>query len=155
MKKYILTALISFAIIQVVYSKTETEKIANIEKATKEIQNNLGKYLKDEQVKDSTGNRYVYKDGNELKLITVYYRDTDANKNVEWYFSNGEFIYTQTIWTDKTTNKVINSEKCYLKDGQLIAWKNNDKLLDTSSLDFKSTEAALLAYGKKLIAAEK
>jgi hypothetical protein len=155
MKKYILTALASFAIIQGVYSQTETEKIANIEKATKETQNNLGKYLKDEQVKDSTGNRYVYKEGNELKLITVYYRDTDANKNVEWYFSNGEFIYTQTIWTDKTTNKVINSEKCYLKDGQLIAWINNDKLLDTTSLDFKSTEAALLAYGKKLIAAEK
>ena len=53
MKKYILTALISFAIIQVVYSKTETEKIANIEKAKKEIQNNLDKYLKDEKVKEN------------------------------------------------------------------------------------------------------
>ncbi len=151
MKKYILTALISFAIIEVVYSQTDKQQIASIEKETKEIQNKVGKYRKTEIFKDSIGNKYAYKDGNEIKLLTIYYQDTDANKNVEWYFFEEKLIYIQQIWTDKETNKIVDSKKCYLNSGQLIAWVINDKLVDANSEEFKKVKIELGAYGKKLI----
>ncbi len=155
MKKYLLIILTSFAIIQGVYSQTDKQQIANIEKATKEIKSNISNYQKTEKIKDSSGNRYVYKDGNELKLITVYFEDNDANKNVEWYFANGLLIYTQQVWTDRKTNKVVNNEKCYLNSGHLIAWTKDDKLVDVTSDEFKMVSIDLQAYEKELIAQAK
>lgn len=156
MKKYLLTILTSFAITQGIYSQTDKKQIADIEKVTKEIKNNIGKYKKTEELKDSVGNsRYIYKDGNELKLVTIYFQDTDANKNVEWYFTNGQLIYSQQTWTDKKTNKVVDNQKCYLSSGHLITWVKNDKLVDTNSEEFKKVGVDLPVYGTKMFAETK
>ena len=155
MKKYFLTIITSFAITQGVHSQIAQQQIAYIEKETKEIKNNITKYQKIEK-QDSLGNsNCIYKNNGELKLKKVYYQDTDANKNVEWYFANGELIYSQKIWTDKKTNNVIENEKCYLNNNHLIEWTKNGKSVDSTSEEFKRVSADLPAYGISLIAQTK
>ena len=155
MKNYILTILTVLAITQGVYSQTDKQQIIDVEAVTKEIKSNIIKYQKIEKIKDSNSNKYVYKDGNELKLVTIYFEDNDVNKNVEWYISNGQLIYSHQIWTDNKTNKVVSNEKCYLKSGQLIAWTKDGKPVDTNSEEFKKIGTDLPAYGTELIAQTK
>lgn len=152
MKKYILIIVTSFAISQSAYSQTNDQRIENIEKTIKEIKNNLNKYQKVEKLNDNNGIKYVYKDGNELKIISLVVNDSETNKSVEWYFANGQLIYSQQIWIDQKSNEIIDNEKCYLISGQLIAWTKNNKTVDTTTEEFKKVNSELQAYAKVLLA---
>ena len=157
MKKYLLAIVTSLMLTHGLYSQTaDKQQIATIEKTIKEIQTNISKYKKTEVIKDSLGNsRDVYKDGNELKLVKVYFKDSDADKSVEWYFSNRQLVYCQQNWTDKKTNSPFNNQKYYLNNGHLLAGLVNDKPIDINSEAFKNVEATLPEYGTKMIAETK
>jgi len=129
----------------------DKQQISSIEKEAKEIKGNINKYKKTEKFKDETGNKYVYKHNNELKFVSVYFEDTDANKTVEWYFTNGQLLYSHKVWTDKKTNKVVTNEKCFLHGGHLVGWTKDDNPVEVTSEEFERISQELIAYGTKLI----
>jgi hypothetical protein len=97
------------------------------------------------------GYRYVYTKEKDLILITVYYKDpTNIDKNVAWYFHNGQLIYSEKNWTDRATKKIVETEKAYLTDEHLLAWFINDRKEDTASKDFKKMADEFPAYAAKL-----
>lgn len=131
-------------------------QIGDIDKTRQEIKDNIATFRKVERVKnDSIGYRFVYFKDTELKLITILAKDGDIDKNVEWYFSKGQLIYTQQIWTNRTTGQILDNENFYLSNGQLIAWINADKTVDNTSQEFKDTNTQLIAYIDKVKQEEK
>lgn len=156
MKKKLGVILIILVLIQGVYSQTDKQQIADIDKIRIEIKNNLDSFQKIEKFKDTTGYRYEYKKDNELKIIMVQYKDRRdpgkyIDKKVEWYFSNGHMIYTELIWTDIATNMEVDNQKCYLNDQHMIAWiKFDNTTVDKNSQEFKDMDTKLVAYGIKL-----
>jgi hypothetical protein len=140
MKKYFFTVLVSVALIHCIYSQTNSQQLATIDKTTAEIKNNLKNYQKIEKVNDSISSKYVYKDDNEVRLMTVSYKEIDVNKTVEWYFSNGEIIHTQQTWTSSLFKTMDSNEKCYFDKGHLIAWTRNNIPADPNSQEFKDLE---------------
>lgn len=160
MRKYF-TILLSALLLNIAaQAQTDKQKISSIDKIKEEIKNNLPTLTLSENlsVNDSIGNGYrrVYRKNAELKLIQVEYKEAgglgkNISKKVEWYFSNGTLIYSEVLWTDLSTNKVIDHQKLYLDDTHLIAWiKSGDVSVDANSKEFKETDANLRAYGMEL-----
>ena len=141
----------SQVILEGMYFKSDEEQIAFIDKMKQEIKNNVNSYTKTEKVKDSTGYRYVYTKGNDLQLVTVYYKNiNNIDKSVEWYFHNGQLFYSEKVWTNRTTEKVVENEKFYLNNEQLFAWFQDGKWKDVTSPAFKKMADDLAAYAAKL-----
>jgi hypothetical protein len=152
----LLTQVVSSQVLDGIYIKPDEERIIDIDKMRQEIKANLKSFTKSERVKDSSSYRYVYTKGKELQLITVYYKDTNnIDKNVSWYFHNGQLIYSEKTWTDRTTKKVVENEKAYLDYENLFAWFINDKKVDVTSQEFKKMAVEFPAYAAKLKADSK
>lgn len=152
--------VINFVLTQEVYSQARKKQnsllIANIEKTIQETKYNLDSFQKIEKINDTSSYRQIYKQGKELKLISIENKDMRdsgkyIDKKVEWYFSNGQLIYSEQIWTDITTDKIIDTQKFYLHDQHLISWiKIENKIVDDTSQEFKDFDAEMTAYEIKL-----
>ncbi len=151
MKKYLITLVLGCIIMQGLFAQSENQKIIEIDKTKLEIRNNISTLHKVVEVQDSAGYRYSYYNANGLTLISIYYKDKNIDKYVDWYFSNGQMIYTELTWTDNVTNKLIDNEKFYLSDGHMINWlKSGTKPVDITSKEFKQMDTLLVAYGGEL-----
>ena len=156
MKKILFLVLLSVIFIQVLTAQTVNEQIAEIDRIKVDIKNNLGNYTKIEVFKDSTGYRYVYKQDNTLKLISIAYKDRRnagkyIYKEVEWYFCNGYLVATEQNWSDFYTKQLMDRQLFYLNDTCAIAWIDfENKKVDTDSEEFKREAAILLKYGQDL-----
>lgn len=151
MKKYYLIIFAIFSLIQGLIGQPDTLQLDKIDSLKINTLKNLPSFTKLVKVNNETGNRIVYLKNNDLKLITVYSKDNNIEKNVEWYFSDGELIYSEQKWIDLTTGKVINNEKIYVSNGHLIACeKTNGKFVDQDSDEFKDLDKRFAEYGEKL-----
>jgi hypothetical protein len=104
-----------------------------------------------EKINSKDGNRFVFLKDKDLKLITVKALEPTIEKNVEWYYVNGQLAYCETNWLDMKTKNNIFNEKCYLHNGHLVSWTNSrDKTIDPSSDEFKKMDTDLVAYGVKI-----
>lgn len=135
-----------------VYIKGDSEIIKNINKVREETLANINSYQKEEAFKDKDGTsfRYVYRQNKELKLIAVKTMDGNVEKRVSWYFNNGQLIFSEQIWTDNESNKLIDHEQFYTDYGNLIAMIKNDKPVATTSDEFKEVSKGLKSYAEKL-----
>ena len=125
--------------------------LKSIDKSVQDIKINLPAFKKVEKINSKDGSRFVFLQGNELKLITVQSLEPTIEKNVEWYFIDGQLAYCETNWVDTKTKTTIFSDTYYLHNGHLIFWANSrDNTIDPSSDRFKKTEAELVAYGVKI-----
>lgn len=150
MKKTILTILCGLLFTTGLFSQVGRTDTIDIHKAVQEIKANKGKYQEVEKVHTVTDDKYVYLKGNETKLITIKTLYNGIEKHVSWFYSNGQLIYTEQLGIDPASKKIVDNEKCYLRNGQLIAWVNTDnKLVDNSSSDFKTLESSLNKFGPK------
>jgi len=140
----------SFILTQGTYAQIYNQQITDIDKARREIKNNIQNFQKIEKIRDSTGSRYVYFKEKELQLITVFCEDKNIDKSVEWYFSNGQLIYSEQIWTDTKSSKTIDNEKFYLSNGHLIAWTKENNPVDNTSQEFKDVDVQLFTYAEKI-----
>jgi len=137
-----------------VYVKSEKEQIAGIEKMKQVIVDKLDSYTKIEKYKDSISSKYYFFQDKELKLVVLKTIDNKLEKRVSWYFANGQLIFSEQIWIDDKTNRIINHEQFYTHSGHLIAWiKTDNTKEDTSSTGFKYIDKNLGAYAEELIAA--
>lgn len=130
------------------FSQTE---IKNIDNSVKDIKDKISTFKKVERINSKDGTDFVFLQDKELKLITVKALEPETEKNVEWYFINGQLAYSETNWFDTKTKNNIFNEKCYLHNGHLISWTNSrDKTIDPSSSEFKKMGTDLAAYGIKI-----
>lgn len=148
MKTKLLTILIAATMPFFCFSQTE---IKNIDKFVQDIKDNLSTLKKVEKINSKDGTRFVFLNDKDLKLITVKALEPTTEKNVEWYFIDGQLAYAETNWFDtKTKNNTFN-EKCYLHNGHLISWTNSrNKTIDPASAEFKKMDTDLVAYGIKI-----
>jgi hypothetical protein len=127
--------------------------VSGIDNTTLIIKNNLENFTKSESdiTKDEmvVGHREVYLMGKEVALAVLMSMDQDANENKEeYYYSNNQLIYIQ-----KSTAKPqgVFKEKFYFDKGHLQSWINwENKGMDPSSADFKSTEEVLTSNALKI-----
>ena len=152
MKKYFFILLAVTSLYQADYAQTSKQKTANIDKTKQEIKNNISNFKIIASIRNSAGYKYTYAKDKKVQLITLYDKEADTiNKNVEWYFSNGHMIYAEQLWTNKRTKDTINHEEYYLFDSHVFAWvKSDNKMVDTSSDEFKNMANGMDAYAKKL-----
>lgn len=125
--------------------------LKNIDKSIQGIKTNLPSFKKVEKINSKDGTRFVFLQDKELKLITVKALEPTIEKNVEWYFVDGQLSYCETNWFDTKTKNIVFNEKCYLHNGHLVSWTNSrDNTIDPSSDLFKKMDAELVAYGVKI-----
>ena len=140
--------LLSFFIWTLTFYAQTDKIILDIDQATNEIKSKISSFRKIEKINNSEGSRFVFLKDKELQLITVQQIGPDVEKNVEWYYINGVLTYSETKWLDKKSQQIVFNEKEYLRNGHLIAWINSEnKLVDSTRLEFKTIDTALAAYG--------
>jgi hypothetical protein len=151
MKTLFLTAITAFFMFQAAYSQTEKEQINAIDNAKMAIDNNIGSYQRTETYNDGGNSKCVFKNGNQLKMVTIDIKDKNIDKKVEWYFANGGLIYSQQVWTNIRTGKIIDNEKTYVNNNQALSWIKNDNVsVGHSSEEFIDMNASLMAYAAQL-----
>lgn len=144
MKTYFFCLMFSLGLSQGVLAQNQ-QQVADIDKAKQEIDNNVGNFHKIDEFKDSNGYTYVYKNDKELTLITLYRKDQNIDKHVEWYFMDGKMIYAEQTWADNKTSKLIDNERLYFSSGHLINLISNGKTVDTDSKKFSDADNAVAA----------
>jgi hypothetical protein len=134
------------------FAQTDSLQILEINKTKQEIKDSLPTYKMVEKDTDPGGGyRHAYILNNEVVLTIIYHRDGNIDKYVEWYFSKGELIFSEQTWTNATTEKIVDNEKFYLREGRLFAWiKKDDRFVDPDSKPFKNFDSGLEAYAIKL-----
>lgn len=148
--KKIFFSILSLVLTHGVFAQMNKQQIADIDKARQEIKSHIADLNKIEKSKKENGYRNIYTKDKELILTTVYFKDQNINKNVEWYFSKGQLIYSEQIWKDDKTEKIIDNQKSYLVNGQLMAWIKMDSIVNNNSQEFKDLGTQLVAYALKL-----
>src|SRR5438045_7079970 len=103
----------------------QDQEIKNIDKYTSDLNINLCAFQKIEKYKEDIESRYVYSKDNEIQLITLKYTENNIEKNVAWYYSKGQLIYSEQTWVDVSTKKILDHQKFYLSDGHLVSWMKN------------------------------
>jgi hypothetical protein len=139
MKNFILALAIVIAQTTVCFAQ-DYNQIADIDKKVMEIKANIDKYrMKVKKSGDSSIRitTTTYRDKSVIKMITLVYKDNNLDKKTEIYYSNGQMIFHESIWTD-SNGKIVNDEKSYLQNHHLIKWiAGNGKEVDQNSNDFK------------------
>ena len=131
-----------------------TEKdLERIKVTIDQIDNEKSTYKLIEQFKNSEGSRYSYVKNGELKKVSINTQHENLNKKVDWYFDNGKIIYSEQKWVD-SENKVVNNEKIFLSENQIIAWiKTDGRKVDKESQEFIDAELKLIDYANSLMLA--
>lgn len=135
--------------------QTDTLKyITDVENIRTEIKNSINSYKKIEKLNDTTGYNCAFFKGNELKVIMKRAIDKRDNryvdKKIEWYFFNNQLIFSKQTWFDIVTNKLIDDEKIYLKNEELVAFIKFDKVITSSSQEFRNINNQLPTIIAKL-----
>lgn len=143
--------LLFITICTIAASSQNLNDTLEIYKMVQQTTNELNSYEKMERQNDSFGNSYAYFKNKKLKLVTLLAYDEGLEKNVVWYFNDGELIYADTKWYNPQTKEWFQRERCYLKNGCLLVWFNLLHLsVDSTDESFISIAKELPEYGRKL-----
>ncbi|CAN5679959.1 hypothetical protein BH11BAC1_BH11BAC1_23450 [soil metagenome] len=133
-----------------VYLPSDEELIKEINQQKEHIDQQISAYRKVEKAKDSLGYRNAYYDEKELKLVTVFYRESNLDKTKRWYFQKGKLVYGEsTISTiGYGTQK---DERLYLDNEHLFWWTIGGNPVDRNSVMFQKSANELGYYSLELI----
>jgi hypothetical protein len=143
-------ALLFFVLANLATAQKAADIGAQINQHILMIQNDLGTFKKVEKVNTAQGYNYQYFKGKELQLVQIRSIESNVEKYVSWYFSNGKMIYSETQWIAPTGDLQF-SEKYYLNNDKLIHWIKDGKEINSADPAFKEMDTKLVAYGKKLL----
>lgn len=149
-KSCFLTIASSVVMAQCILAQDQNQQIASIDKVKEAIKNKIGNLIQIEYMKDSTGYRDAYSDGNELQLVSIFIKDNTIDKHLAWYFSKGQLIYVEQNWQNNITNRLIDNEKLYLCNGHLTCLIKNGVRTPINSKEFQRADSATAPYGEKL-----
>jgi hypothetical protein len=149
MKTFLLS--LTIVIIQTLGFAQTDNQISDIGKKVDEIKANIDQYRKKvEKSGESTLNiiKTTYSDKKVVKMVTLSYKDNNLDKRTEIFYSGGEMIFHESIWTDNN-GKIVNDEKSYLENHHLIKWiTGNGKEMDKNSKEFQSWDRQLSESSK-------
>jgi hypothetical protein len=152
MKNLYLTIIVIFSISSRLIGQTDQIQLDKTKSVKESIKKEIPSLTKIEKIKNDDGEKFVYLKNQEIVLITVHSRDKNIDKYVEWYYSKNELFYSEQTWINSSTGEIINNEKFYLLNRQLIALQNTDQTFETKDSDkFKTLNAQLAEYGSSLI----
>ena len=136
------------------YAKSEEEQISDIDKMKQEINGSWDNYKKIKKNKDSTDYRYVYRKGKEVQLISIHWEHKNEMCEYvqEFYFHNGQVILIELITTLTESNRIVNKQKMYFEDEQLVSWFDYDDRVDRNTEKFKKAATERNEYLTNLIA---
>jgi hypothetical protein len=165
MKQILLIVLTVFAITSGSYAQAKkkpkqaqpliagdtAQQIRDINKLASQIKKDTVTYKKVVKDLDADKYRWHFYKGKELKLVETRGIDENNDMSVDWYFNNGQLIFSEQNWRDAKTKKLLQNQKMYLKNEILFAWISSVKgMVDTTSLDFQDVAAGLKRYAKEL-----
>jgi len=161
MKKYLFITLMELLFVSQLFSQQRGRiQITSTNQLRKMITDNKDRYRKTENINDSTGYKYVFRQDKELRIVMMDFKDKTQqgnyiDKKVEWNFLNGDLIYSEQVWTEIKTNKIIDKQQFYFNKYNnawyMAAWiKFDNKEVNPDSQEFKDKETQLVAYGLKL-----
>ena len=134
------------------FAQTDSLQILEINKVKTQIKDSISTYQELDKAEEAGGGyRHAYLKNKELVLTIIYHNEQNIDKYVEWYFSNGQMLYSEQIWTNTKTGKIVDDEKFYFVDGRLFAWiKMDGRHVNKDSRPFKNFDSGLEAYAIKL-----
>lgn len=134
------------------YSQVNKKKVEEINQKVAQIRKEMPSLRQSEKYRDSSGTRVAYLKGNELKVTRAAVKDQLLNRSVEWFFENGQIIYCEQLWTQRSNGATFNNEKLYVNNGKLFYWlTTNGTPHDTISNEWKETSFRLIDYSKTLL----
>ncbi len=157
MKKITFILFANILLTQILFSQDDVmienypQQMTEIDKVVSAIKSKTATFKKVEKAKTQEASKFIFLKEKELQFITVKQMENGLEKNVEWYFSNGSLIFSETNWIDLISKKVMAHEKQYLKNGTLLCWLDNEnKLVDPISPEFKEVDKRIQTYAVKL-----
>ena len=119
----------------------------DIDKRVADVLSNLRELKKAEKMNDQSGQRLVYFDDKEIRLISVKVTGDSTQKNVHWFFDQGRVIFIETVWTEISSGNIVVDEKYYFNNGYLTAWLNSvGQKIPQSSPIFEKVKNELAVY---------
>lgn len=147
MKFLIVTIILSLNLI----CFSQEQVIIEIENYVSGVQSRLTSLDKAEKINTGTEQKFIYSDNNKIQLISVRTIDNNVEKKVSWYYSNGEYIYSETVWINPD-GSLMKNEKLYFDKGSLIKWTTTENIsIDTNSEEFKLANKTFYDYGMSLL----
>jgi hypothetical protein len=146
----IFTLILLICVISTHLRAQEKQVAARIDSIVREMRSNAWRYQIVEDINTNNSfSRYYYLDG-ELQMKRIHLKDS-IEKNVEWFFMNGELAFAETTWTETRSGMVTFHETYYLSNHALIAWIDSGNCpIDPTSPGFADLGKKLADYGTKI-----
>jgi hypothetical protein len=131
--------------------QSQTQAIRSIENTCKEIKKSLRNFSKTEEVYRHNGKKTFYMLNGQIQKATLTYTENASEINSDYYFSNGKLIHFEKTARDTASKKLIDIEKMYVHEGELILWSFNDKQVDKERPEFKKAQDDLSQISSKIL----
>lgn len=129
----------------------QNEQIEAVQEKVDAIRENRQELLRLKRVETVSAYYYIYYEAKAVKLIESMQLDEGLEKKVDWFFDNGQLLYTETRWEKPETGVLVHSEKTYHVDGKLIFWEKEGESLDSSHEEYLDTEKNLKNYSERVL----
>jgi prepilin-type processing-associated H-X9-DG protein len=148
MKINILLFITSLFITSTIFSQSSS--IADIDEHIAQMRSELHSYQKIEKIKTDSTSKDIYLMDGEVQIITIVEKGK-IEKHVEWYYTNGILLYTETNWTVTSSQGNMLNHKTYHNNGAMIAWLDGENsFVNASTTKYKQFEKAVNEYSKKI-----
>lgn len=138
--------------INFIFSQNYLTEIKMIEQKVNVINSSLSQLKIIEIQKDSLGFKKNYFNDTIQKIEICSLETIHVEKRVAWFYYNKCPIYIEKNWTDLKSFKVIDNEKMYIKNKEIILWLDfNKKPVDLNSSENKAVCDMIVEYSKKII----
>lgn len=103
----------AIAVIGPLFCKSQAD-ISSIDRSVQDIKSRMPSFTRVEKIHTKESSRILFFQGKDVQLIRVKTIEQSIEKNVEWYYINGELAYSETNWIDTRSKNKVFHEKCYL-----------------------------------------
>lgn len=135
-----------------IFSQNDFPEVKIIQQKVNIINSSLGQLKILEIQKDTLGFKKIYFNDTIQKIEICSIENRNIEKRVAWFYVNKCPIYIEKNWTDLKSFKVIDNEKMYLNNKEIILWLDfNDKPVDLNSSENKAVCDRIIDYSKKTI----
>ncbi|MGZ3864018.1 MAG: hypothetical protein ACXVPN_12990 [Bacteroidia bacterium] len=139
--------IIAAFVMQMAAMAQDAGKTADIDNTVATIKSNLKTYKTEDYKYPTDITETTYYDNKTIKAVKTFVVDNNTNKTTTSYFSGGQMIYHEQIWTDNN-GKIVHTELSYLSNHHLVKWTLDDKEMTKSSEYWKGWDKQLYESSK-------
>ena len=150
--RHLLFIVLTFNAFNLIFSQVVFPEIITIQKKVITINSSLSDLKKIESQKDNLGLKKICFNDTFQKIEILSIEATKIEKRVAWFYYNKFPIYIEKIWTDLNLCKIIDNERIYIHDMEIILWLDfNNKAVDLTTSDNKTVCEKVISYSRNLI----